>query len=169
MESRELKQFVLALAAERRRSRAAALAALAVIERPRASELVPLALGRRVGETYEREGKRFAVVAQLATASTPELALGIQGRTVHALDERAHGHAVPLLVCGVNSCPASRAPLLPPVRALAVELASAEELGAPLRFNYEYWWAQVRYDQRRTCPVEPAQGTRPARAAGSAK
>ena len=169
MESRELKQFVLALESARRRSRAAALAALGVTERQSASELATPAPAPRVGETYERDGKRFAVVAQLATASPPLLALAVQGRSVHVLDERARAHALPLRVCGVNSCPPSRALALPAVHPLAVELASGEELGAPLRLEYDYWWAQVSYDRRRACPAEPAEGAPPARAAGSAE
>jgi len=165
VESRELKEFVLALEAQRRSSRAAALSALGVTERRAASEFVEVASGRGVGQTYEREGKRFAVVTQLASASAPLLPLGVQGSRVHPLDERPQAHAVPLLVCGVNSCAGSsgsRTPALPPVRALAVELAPNEELGAPLRFSYDFWWAQVSYDQRRACSSEPAESARPA-------
>ncbi|MEO8182272.1 MAG: hypothetical protein ABI895_25835 [Deltaproteobacteria bacterium] len=43
------------------------------------------------------------------------------------------------------------------VRALGVELGPGEELGAPLRVSYDYWWAQVSYDRRRACPPEPAE------------
>jgi hypothetical protein len=166
VESSALKELVLALESDRRSSRAAALSALGVSERQSSSELAP-ALG--VGQRYERDGKRFAVVAQLATVSAPLLALGVQGHSVRVLDERPRAHAVPLLVCGVNSCPPSAAPVLPLVRPLGVELASGEELGAPLRLEYDYWWAQVSYDRRRACPLEPAEGARPARAAGAAQ
>jgi hypothetical protein len=151
VESRELKQFVLALESDRRSSRATALSALGVTERQSASEF---AEARRVGETYQRDGKHFAVVAQLATASPPLLALAVQGRSVHLLDERARAHAVPLRACGVNSCPPSQIPVLPNLHPLAVELASGEELGAPLRLEYDYWWAQVSYDRRRACPAQ---------------
>src|SRR5262245_13691726 len=66
VESRELKAFVLALDTERRRSRAAALAALGATERQAPSEFASLAPGQGVGQTYEHAGRRFAVVAQLA-------------------------------------------------------------------------------------------------------
>jgi hypothetical protein len=157
VESRELKEFVLALESQRRRSRAAALSVLGLTERQAASEFVAVASGRVVGDTYERAGKRFAVVAQLASASAPLLPLGVQGSSLHPLDERPDAHAVPLLVCGTNSCAGSagsRAPALPPVRPLGVELAPGEELGAPLRLSYEYWWAQVSYHHPRVCLPE---------------
>jgi hypothetical protein len=157
VESRALKQFVRALELRRKAARAEALALLGSAERQVASEFAGLEPGGTVGQRYEREGKRFAVVAELATLTPPVLALGVQGNQLRALEERPQAHAVPILVCGESSCPRAERPRLPAVRTLGVELGPGEELGAPLRVSYDYWWAQVSYDRRRACPPQPAQ------------
>ena len=163
VESRALKGFVLALESQRQRARAAAILELGVTERAAASEFAALEPSPDVGQMYTREGKRFAVVARLASVVPPVLPFGVQGNQLRALEERPQAHAVPIFVCGENSCPGAPPATLPAVRALGVELGPGEVLGAPLRFSYDYWWAQVSYDRRRACPPEPAE-TGPTRA-----
>jgi hypothetical protein len=160
VESRELKEYVSALEAERQRARAAALAAQGVTAREVPSEYSPPAEGQRVGDTYERAGRRFAVVAQLASAAAPPIALAAQGNTLRPIAERGRAHPVPLLVCGTNSCPSATPPALPPVRAVGVELAAGQELGPSLALSYDYWWVQVSYDRRRNCSPEPTTSVR---------
>jgi len=156
VESRELKAFVLALEAERQRARSAALATTLAPLGAQAVEHPTLFQDGlpelRVGQTYEHDGQRYGVVAQLATTIPPRVPLVQQGNTQHPLDERPRAHPVPLLVCGGPACPSTSAPSLPPRRFIAVPFAATWELGPPLPLSYDFWWAQVRYDRARDCP-----------------
>jgi hypothetical protein len=157
VESRELKDFVLGLERARSKARAQALAQLGVVERPRQSRFAEQPAVPSDG-TYERDGQRFAVVAQLATSTPPLVPLAQREQLLHRIDERPRAHPIALRVCGVNACPPPVSPTLPPVRALVVALAAGEQLGPPLPLSYDYWWAQVSYDRARSCAArkEPA-------------
>ncbi|MEY2932024.1 MAG: hypothetical protein RL033_2773 [Pseudomonadota bacterium] len=150
VESRELKEFVLALDGARSRALAQALAQLGVVERPRPSRFVEPP-GAPSDGTYESEGQRLAVVAQLATSSPPLVPLGQRGQVLHRIEERPRPHPIALRACGGPACPARVSPSLPPVRAVAVALAPGEQFGAPLQLDYDYWWAQVSYDRAHRC------------------
>ena len=156
VESRELKAFVLALEADRQRARTAALAALTA---PGAQAVEHSSIFQdglpelRVGQTYEHNGQRYGVVAQLATTVPPQVPLVQRGNIQHPLDERPRAHPVPLLVCGGPACPSPTAVSLPPRRFIAVPLARDWELGPPLPLSYDFWWAQVSYDRARDCPA----------------
>lgn len=161
VESGELKAFVLALEARRAEARAQALERLGVVESPRSSRFAEPPAAASDG-VYESEGQRLAVVARLATSAPPLVPLAQRGQLLHPIDERPRRHPLPVRACGANACGVPVAPLLPPVRAVAVALAPGEELGAPLQVSYDYWWAQVSYDRARSCPppsrVAPAAG-----------
>ena len=107
----------------------------------------------RVGQTYEHNGQRYGVVAQLATTVAPRVPLVQRGNTQHPLDERPRAHPVPLLVCGGPACPSPTAVSLPPRRFVAVPFASSWQLGSALPLSYDFWWAQVSYDRARDCPA----------------
>src|SRR6187551_3582421 len=153
VESRELKAFVLALEAERQRARTAALSAtlapLGAQAREHLSVFEESVQGLHVGQVYESNGQRYAAVAQLATLLPPPVPLVQQGNTLHPLDERPRAHAVPLLVCGGPTCPATSGVPLPPRRWIAVPFAQDWEVGPPLTLSYDFWWAQVSYDRAR--------------------
>jgi hypothetical protein len=155
VESPELKAFVLALDAERSKARAHALLQLGAVERPRPSRFVERG-SAPVGALLERDGQRLAVVAQLATSTPPLVPLAQREQLLQPIDERPRAHRIPVLACGVSACPPALSPQLPPVRGVAVELAPGEQLGPPLQLSYDYWWAQVSYDRRRSCPAPEA-------------
>ena len=153
VESAELKAFVLALEAERARARARALERLGAVERPRQSRFVAAA---GLGDVVEEGGQRFVVVGRLATSAPPLVPLVQREQLVQLLDERPRAHPVPVIACGMKTCPAPAAPSLPPLRALAVPLNAGERLGPPLQLSYDYWWAQVSYDRARSSPPLPS-------------
>jgi hypothetical protein len=150
VESRELKDYVLALGAQRERARRAALAALDATPDDRrgvfgAAGVAPL------GQSYEADGKRLAVAAELAPHFEPRAALAKQGPVLRRIDERPRAHAVDVLVCGLERCAVPGTKPRVAVRPLLVELAPGESWGGSLELAYDYWWARVRYDRHETC------------------
>ena len=154
VESRELKDFVLALDAQRQAARRGALAALGSTfeERPGAFRS-GTAAGQPsfLDQTYEAQGQRFAVAAELAPHVAPRAALARQGAVLRRIDERPRAHAVDVLVCGVERCSRPVTSARVPVRPLVIELAPGEAWGGTLRLDYDYWWARVRYPRREPC------------------
>lgn len=149
VESRELKDFVLALEAQREQARRAALAALGAAPDDRRGVF---GTAGALDQSYEADGKRFAVAAELAPNSEPRAALAKLGPVLHRIDERPRAHAVDVLVCGLERCAAPGTAARVAVRPLLVELAPGESWGGSLELAYDYWWARVRYDRHEACP-----------------
>lgn len=151
VESRELRQYVLALDAHRRQARAAALAALgATPEERRGVFRAPVGLA--LGAQEEADGKRYAVAAEIAPHFEPVAQLAKQGPVLRRIDERPRAHAVDVLVCGIERCSRAGAGQRVEARPLVIELAHGERWGGSLELSYDYWWARVRYPRRETCP-----------------
>ncbi|HTV21651.1 MAG TPA: hypothetical protein VMG12_23340 [Polyangiaceae bacterium] len=151
VESRELKEYVLALDAQRREARQTALDALgstAEIRRGALGEAGAVALD----QSYEADGQRFAVAAELAPQFEPSVTLAKQGPVLRRIDERARAHAVDVLVCGLERCARPRAGQRVEARPLVIALAPGETWGGALELGYDYWWARVRYNRREACP-----------------
>jgi len=152
VESRELKDYVLALEARRRDARRAALVALgSSAEDRRGAFGVTGAVA--LGDSYEVEGKRFAVVAELAAHFEPRVNLAKQGPVLRRIDERPRAHPVDVLACGLERCASPRTGQRVEARPLVVELAPGESWGGSLDLSYDYWWARVRYHRREACPA----------------
>jgi hypothetical protein len=164
VESPELKRYVLALDAHRREARQAALAALGATSEVRAGTFASTGSAAELESELESGGKRFVVAAQVATERAPEATLARVGAVSYRIDERPKGHATPVLVCGVRRCAApANTPSPPPARAVLIELSPAERWGGTLALEYDFWWADVRYDRAEACPPgagarEPASG-----------
>lgn len=158
VESRELKDYVLALEAHRREAQGAALAALRASSEERPGVFGEPGVSGRLDHTFEAGGKRFAVAAQQSPLFEPRVNLARQGSVVRRLDERPRAHAVDVLACGVRRCPEPRASARVEARPLLVELSPGETWGGALELVYDYWWAAVRYDRREACepPAGPA-------------
>lgn len=154
VESEELKGFVAALEARRVAARDAALAALGARREVRRGRFADAASEPvRLGEVFEVEGQRFAVVAEYTRESEPAVALALQGTQVRRLEERSRAHGVQVLACGVTPCGAGRGGAKRrPVHAVVVELGAEEVLGEVLVVAYDYWWAQVSQIERERCP-----------------
>jgi hypothetical protein len=153
VESPALKQYVLALEAHRRAASDAALVPLGARRDERRAEFAGPSVSARVGETYEADGQRFAVVGQLAPrfAPQPHVALVKIGNSLRPLAERPRAHPVPVNVCGFNACRVAHG-VRAPVRPVVVSLAPDESLGEPVSTSYDYWWASVSYSQQKKCP-----------------
>jgi len=161
VESPALKQYVAALEAHRRAASDAALLALGAQRDERPAAFADPSVSARVGETYEAGGQRFAVVGQLAPrfAPQPHVPLVKVGNSLRPLSERPRAHPVPIHVCGFNACSAAHG-VRAPVRPVVVSLAPDESLGEPVSTSYDYWWANVSYNQRHKCPGDtPASPT----------
>lgn len=153
VESRELKDYVLALDAQREQARRAALAALGATRDDRRG--VFAAAGAAVlDQSYEADGKRFAVAAELAPHFEPQAALAKQGPVLRRIAERPRAHAVDLLVCGRERCASRGTRQRVAVRPLLIELAPGESWGGSLELAYDYWWPRVRYDRAEACPED---------------
>jgi hypothetical protein len=150
VESRELKDYVRALDAQREQSRRAALAAVGATPVERRG-LFGAAGAAALDQSYEAGGKRFAVAAELAPHFEPRAALAKQGPLLRRIDERPRAHAVDVLVCGVERCPQPRAGQRVAPRPVVVELAPGESWGGSLELANDNWWARVRYDRREAC------------------
>jgi len=150
VESRELKDFVLALDARRQASRRAALDALGSAPEERRGAFA-VAGAAALDQSYEADGKRFAVAAELAPQFEPRVSLAKQGLVLRRIDERPRAHAVDVLACGLERCRRSSSGARIEARPLVIELASGESWGGPLALAYDYWWARVRYDRREPC------------------
>lgn len=148
---------MLALDARRREARESALARVGAHRSSRAGTWGEAGRPLVLDSELVSEGKRQVVVAQVAAsggaASAPEVALVQVGGVLYRIAERPRAHATPLLVCGLQRCGAS-APVQasPPVRPVLVELQPGERWGGPLALEYDYWWADVRYDRVEACP-----------------
>jgi hypothetical protein len=153
VESRELKDYVLALDAQREQARRAALVALGATRDNRRG-VFGTAGAAALDESYEAHGKRFAVAAELAPHFEPRVALAKQGPVLRRIAERPRAHAVDVLVCGIERCASPGARPRVAVRPLLVELAPGERWGGSLELAYDYWWARVRYDRHETCTVD---------------
>jgi hypothetical protein len=151
VESDELRAYVSALDRERRSARDAALVASGARQVARRGVFLDPERRAKLDETLEDQGRRYAVVAHQAAPFEPELALARLGNELRRIDERPRGHGVPVLACGVRSCPRAPGGERRPVRAIAVELAPGETLGAALVLAYDYWWAQVSYPKHARC------------------
>lgn len=152
VESRELKDYVLALDARRQAARREALEASgSMLEERRGAfgAAGPLALD----ESYEVEGRRFVVAAERVPHAEPRVALARQGSLLRRIDERPRAHAVDVLVCGVERCARPGSGERVAVRPLVVELMPGESWAGSLELVYDYWWARVRYDEREACPT----------------
>jgi hypothetical protein len=172
VESRELKDYVLALDAQREQARRAALSALGATLDDRHGVLGS-AGAATLDQSYEAGGKRFAVAAELvgetrprrvstdveapAPHFEPRVALAKQGPVLRRIDERPRAHAVDVLVCGIERCAVPGTKQRAAVRPLLVELAPGESWGGSLELAYDYWWARVRYDHHETCPAQGQQ------------
>jgi hypothetical protein len=157
VESRELKAYVLGLDAEREAARRAALAALGAAPELRRGTLGDAA-APPLDETWQVDGKRYAVVGALAPGFVPTAPLAQRGGELFRLDERPRAHAVALTVCGVQRCPRRSAaqPRVAP-RPLLIELGAGERFAGALPVAYDYWWADVRYDRAETCAASDAR------------
>jgi hypothetical protein len=150
LESEVLKSYVLALQADHRKARAAALQQVGAREDERPARFAGPGEPSALDQISERDGVRFAVVAQIAGALPPTATVATLGSSVHRIEERPRAHAVSLFVCGTSACPnasleqARVAPLLVPLR-------SGETLGPPLTLSYDFWWPRVTYSQARRC------------------
>jgi hypothetical protein len=151
VESRELKDYVLALDAQRDQARRAALVALGATRDDRRGVFGAVGAAA-LDQSYEAHGKRFAVAAELAPHFEPRAALAKQGPVLRRIAERPRAHAVDVLVCGVERCASPGARPRVAVRPLVVELAPGESWGGALELAYDYWWARVRYDRHQACP-----------------
>jgi len=151
VESRELKDYVLALDAQREQARRAALAALGATRDDRRG-VFGAAGAAALDQSYEAHGKRFAVAAELAPHFEPSATLAKQGPVLRRIDERPRAHAVDVRVCGLERCASPSARQRVAARPLLVELAPGESWGGSLELAYDYWWARVRYDRHETCP-----------------
>jgi len=150
VESRELKELVLALDSHRQASRQAALAALGAAPVERRGVFAEPG-EKRLGDTYESGGKRYGVITHMAPHFEPVVAVAKVGSRLRRIDERPSAHPVPLIACGVNACPRSHGASVA-ARPVAIELTEGEELGDALTVSYEFWFAKVSYDKRRECP-----------------
>lgn len=150
VESRELKDYVLALDAQRDEARRAALAAMGATPESRRGAF-GAAGAATLDQSYEADGKRFAVAAELAPRFEPRAELARQGHVLRRIDERPRAHAVDVLVCGLERCARPGAGQRVAARPLMVELGPGESWGGALELAYDYWWARVRYDRRETC------------------
>jgi hypothetical protein len=179
VESRELKAHVLALEAHRTKARRAALAALGASDEPRAGRFGAPDELARVGSTFEANGKRWAVAAHLAGPFEPRTTLAKQivpeGALLRPIAERPRAHPVGVVSCGVQRCaskpaepcpPAPGTPAAPcrpratsPARPLMIELGPNETWGAPLELAYDYWWANVSYEEVEPCTAGAASAT----------
>ena len=155
VESRELKEYVLALDARRQEARRAALAALGSTSEIRRGAFAA-AGGVALDQSYEADGKHFAVAAELAPHFEPSVALAKQGRVLRRIDERPRAHAVDVLACGLERCAPRSRGQRSEARPLVIELAPDESWGGPLELGYDYWWARVRYPRRESCPQAPS-------------
>jgi hypothetical protein len=151
VESRELKDYVLALDAQREQARRAALVALGATRDDRRG-VFGTAGAAALDQSYEAHGKRFAVAAELAPHFEPRAALAKQGPVLRRIAERPRAHAVDVLVCGIERCESPGARQRVAVRPLVVELAPGERWGGSLEVAYDYWWARVRYNRSEACP-----------------
>jgi len=163
VESPELKRYVLALDARRREARESALERVGARRSPRAGTWGEASRSLVLDSELASEGKRQVVVAQLAAervaaGSAPQVALVQVGGVLYRVAERPRAHATPLLVCGLQRCGGASAAgqAAPPVRPVLVELQPGERWGGPLAIEYDYWWADVRYDRVEACPPGPA-------------
>jgi hypothetical protein len=145
-----LKAYVQALQSERQLAGDAALAALGVRREVRPAFFAPSGVPNQLGETYVADGKRLAVVAQMATLADPRPALARRGDALLRIEERPRSHPVPVRVCGTRTCQRP-ARVGVPVRPVVVELGPGEVLGDALTLSYDFWWAQVSYARERQC------------------
>jgi hypothetical protein len=151
VESRELADYVHALDAHRAEARRASLTALGATAEDRRG-VFGAAGAAALDQSYEADGKRFAVAAQLAPHFEPRAALAKQGPVLRRIDERPRAHPVDVLVCGLERCARPRSGQRVEALPLVVELGPGERWGGALELAYDYWWARVRYDRRETCP-----------------
>jgi hypothetical protein len=164
VESRELAAYVRALDAHRVEARTRALAALAARPEQRRGSFAQPGASLMLDQLQTRGERRFAVVGMLALGFEPVADLARQGQVLRRIDERPRAHRAPVLSCSERRCPRARpAGARSPVRPLLVELLPEEQLGEPLRLDYDYWRADVSYASAERC-VEPP----PASSAASA-
>jgi hypothetical protein len=161
VESRELLEYVLALDAHRRQARRAALAALGASDEERQGSFGEGAGPARLGASFEANGLRFAVAAELALQFDPVVTLARQGTRLRRIDERPRAHGVAVLVCGVQRCPRKVRSGRSLVRPLVIELLPGETWGEPLELRYDYWWANVSYDRSEPCASPSAASATP--------
>jgi hypothetical protein len=163
VESRELKAYVLALDAHRRDARRAALDALGATDEERRGAFGGAGAPDQLDATFDANGRRFAVAAQLAPGFEPEATLARQGGRLRRLDERPRAHPAPVRVCGVQRCnDEQRArPDRAAARPLVIELGPNETWGEPLELRYDYWWASVSYDRAEPCAPSAAVSATP--------
>jgi len=160
VESRELKAYVLALEARRLETRRAALAALGATDEERRGVFGD-AGASELGKTFEANGRRYAIAAQLALHFEPKVTLARQGTLLRRITERPRAHPTPVLACGVQRCPREARSGPEPARPLLIELEPAEAWGDALELGYDYWWADVRYDRAEPCASASAASSTP--------
>ena len=163
VESRELKDYVLALEAARTKARERALATLGVRAEERRGRLADPGAGALDSVVSQGE-QRWAVVGMLASGFEPMASLARDGEVLRRIDERPSAHATPVLSCSERRCPppsAPRATSRAEARPLLIELAPGESLGAPLTLGYDYWWADVHYASTERCAAPSAVSATP--------
>jgi hypothetical protein len=166
VEPRELKAYVLALEADRKTRREAALKRLGGEWTRRTGEYLPPESRARLGETFESEGRSRAVAAYQARSFPPEAELARVGRTLHRVQERPQPHPVAIVGCGTRACPTPASPgstQRSPAGALAIELSPGETWGDPLTLHYDFWSARVTHHYSPDCPSAEAEAPGSAR------
>jgi hypothetical protein len=156
VESPSLKAYVQRLDAHRKQARQAALSALGASSEERQGVWAQPGAPKRLGDTFEVGGKRFAVAAQLASELEPRVSLASQAGALRRIEERPRAHAVRIVGCGTQRCSRRSPPAPVTVRPLAIELAPGERWGEPLGLSYDFWWADVRHATVEACAPEAA-------------
>jgi hypothetical protein len=174
VESDELKPYVLALEARRSEARGAALTALGARVEARAAVFASGGTPLGLDQTFEANGKRWVVAAQVAAGFAPAAPLAAVGQVIYRLQEHPRALPSPVLACGVQRCsPEQHIPAVPlPVRPVLVELQPGERWAGPLVVSYDYARADVRYDRAEPCapaaaPASPEPQPRASSAASA--
>ncbi|HWO11041.1 MAG TPA: hypothetical protein VNN80_16215 [Polyangiaceae bacterium] len=155
VESRDLAAYVRALDVQRSEARTRALGALGARPEERRGSFAEPGSRLALDQVEARGEGRFAVVGMFALGFEPVASLARQGLLLRRIDERPRAHAAPVLSCSERRCPRPRPAAAPsPVRPLLVELAPGEQLGEPLRLDYDYWRADVSYASAERCGAE---------------
>jgi len=156
VESRDLREYVLALDAERAAARERALAAHAARVSQRRAVFLDPEPGVAASPGAERQvgGARYLLVGHFTARGEPSAEVALEGDRVRPLDERPRAHPVSLRVCGTGSCPGETgdAPAAAgDPRPLWVELAAGERSGPPLLLEYDSFWVRPDYDRPVRC------------------
>lgn len=156
VESRDLREYVLALDAERAAARERALAAHAARVSRRRAVFLELEPGVAASPGAERRlgDARYLLVGHFTMRGEPTTEVALEGDRVRPLDERPRAHAVSLRVCGTGSCPGETGVAPSSAgepRPLWVELAPSERAGPPLLLEYDSFWVCPDYDRPVRC------------------